>query len=378
MSSLRPLPGQEQSQIVWYERQRWDATMWSMVGRPERSDPDELTYNLFVSANAANGYDFVGYVNPAYDKLALEQRSELDQTKRHDADHPGAGAGQPRPAVWLPGPSDQPVRAQHRCVRRDDHREQAGIGIRNFWTFLSPHAEGQRRGHHRQFPRFHSGNLSPFNIAGATGWWIADLVWDRLMRIGPDGLPESVGGGESDAADRHHRRVHAARRHEVARRQAGDGRGRRSSASDARRTATRRRCTNRSSATSPTWKGPAATTLRITLKRPDAAFCPPRCRSSIWRRSTSGQPLIDGPEGQAAERWSGSWSPTRVGPGRGKLVRFQARPRRRCWRPIPIIGRSRRTARWIIVWMPECGGDAGRAEGGEINFLADYTGDPEL
>ena len=53
-----------------------------MVGRPERSDPDELTYNLFVSANAANGYDFVGYKNPDYDKLAQEQREELDLDKR--------------------------------------------------------------------------------------------------------------------------------------------------------------------------------------------------------------------------------------------------------------------------------------------------------
>ncbi len=61
---MRPLPGQEFNQVIWYERQRWDATTWQMVGRPERSDPDELTYNLFVSANAANGYDFVGYVNP--------------------------------------------------------------------------------------------------------------------------------------------------------------------------------------------------------------------------------------------------------------------------------------------------------------------------
>jgi len=36
---LRPLPDQEQGQIIWYQRTRWDAGMWSMVGRPERSDP---------------------------------------------------------------------------------------------------------------------------------------------------------------------------------------------------------------------------------------------------------------------------------------------------------------------------------------------------
>jgi len=75
---VRPLPGQQFNQVIWYERQRWDATTWQMVGRPERSDPDELTYNLFVSANAANGYDFVGYVNPEYDRLAQAQREELD------------------------------------------------------------------------------------------------------------------------------------------------------------------------------------------------------------------------------------------------------------------------------------------------------------
>ena len=110
--NVRPLPGQEYNQIIWYERQRWDFTTWPMVGRPERSDPDELTYNLFVSANAANGYDFVGYKNPAYDKLAQEQREELDLDKRKALHHPGAGADQPRPALWLRGASEEPRRLQ--------------------------------------------------------------------------------------------------------------------------------------------------------------------------------------------------------------------------------------------------------------------------
>ena len=38
--TVRPLPGQQFNQIVWYERNRWDMTTWQMVGRPERSDPD--------------------------------------------------------------------------------------------------------------------------------------------------------------------------------------------------------------------------------------------------------------------------------------------------------------------------------------------------
>jgi peptide/nickel transport system substrate-binding protein len=31
--NLRPLPGQQFSQVVWYERKRWDVTTWQMVGR---------------------------------------------------------------------------------------------------------------------------------------------------------------------------------------------------------------------------------------------------------------------------------------------------------------------------------------------------------
>ena len=110
--NVRPLPGQEYNQVIWYERQRWDCTTWQMVGRPERSDPDELTYNLFVSANAANGYDFVGYKNPDYDKLAQEQREELDLDKRKALHHPGAGADQPRSALRLRGASEERRRLQ--------------------------------------------------------------------------------------------------------------------------------------------------------------------------------------------------------------------------------------------------------------------------
>ena len=51
------------------------------------SDPDELTYNLFVSANAKSGYDFVGYVNPDYDKIAQDCAQLLDRLN-YDADSP--------------------------------------------------------------------------------------------------------------------------------------------------------------------------------------------------------------------------------------------------------------------------------------------------
>src|SRR5262245_45888607 len=67
-------PWEQMSDTVWSQRDKWDMTGWQMAGRPERSDPDELLFNLFHSSTAADGYNFVGYINPDYDKVVTEQR----------------------------------------------------------------------------------------------------------------------------------------------------------------------------------------------------------------------------------------------------------------------------------------------------------------
>ena len=35
---VKPLQRQAQTQIIWFSRDKWDVTMWRMVGRPERSE----------------------------------------------------------------------------------------------------------------------------------------------------------------------------------------------------------------------------------------------------------------------------------------------------------------------------------------------------
>src|SRR5579875_2460290 len=66
---VRGMPRPELADLVWNMRDKWDMAMWRMVGRPERSDPDEFAYNLFNPATAATGYDFINYVNPDYQKV---------------------------------------------------------------------------------------------------------------------------------------------------------------------------------------------------------------------------------------------------------------------------------------------------------------------
>ena len=49
------MPWSQMADAVWYNRDKWDVTAWQMTGRPERSDPDEIIFNLFHSSTADKG-----------------------------------------------------------------------------------------------------------------------------------------------------------------------------------------------------------------------------------------------------------------------------------------------------------------------------------
>lgn len=186
---LRPLPNQQQSQVVWYERQRWDATMWQMVGRPERGDPDEMVYNLLHSANIATGYNFVGYSNPEYDRLAEAQRTEMDQTRRQAiVRQVQALVNQDQPYAFLVHPVN--LQAFNKQVFAEASAvNQAGLGIRNFWNWISLQPTGRQRDIIVNSTEPVKAT-NPFYVSGAPDSWVTDLVWDRLMRVGPDGLAQ--------------------------------------------------------------------------------------------------------------------------------------------------------------------------------------------
>jgi peptide/nickel transport system substrate-binding protein len=371
---VRPLPGQQFNQVIWYERQRWDATTWQMVGRPERSDPDELTYNLFVSANAANGYDFVGYVNPEYDRLAQAQREELDLEKRKallieaqeliNKDQPYGFMVHPKNLVAF----NKTVWDEGSMVT------QAGIGIRCFWTWVGLKPMGTQKDVILNSVAPPT-NLSPFNISGQQGSWVSELVWDRLMRIGPDGLPRPW-----------------------------------AASSVTRPTTTTVELTLRSgmkwhdgtpitledaifsleapgvSDKAPMFKpfvvniakvetiGPMS--LRITLKRPDAAFLV----SSLSKLNLAPKhiwgPIFEDLKSKPETAESIMEKlPIGSGPFRFVSVKLneqivlESNPDH--WNK-PLVNR------WIMRIVPNVEATMGAMKTGEMNFLTDYTGDPEL
>jgi peptide/nickel transport system substrate-binding protein len=185
---VRGMPRPQLSDLVWFNRDKWDTTMWRMVGRPERSDPDELIYNLFHSSTREKGFNFVGYQNPAYDVIAEAQRGELDITRRKALVNEAQDIiMRDRPYLFLVYPKNV-VAYLNTSWKPSSIIDQSGIGIRNFWTFVGAEPLGATKDMVANATEAMNA-INPLYISGAIDSWVTDLVWDRLFRVGPDGLP---------------------------------------------------------------------------------------------------------------------------------------------------------------------------------------------
>jgi peptide/nickel transport system substrate-binding protein len=197
---VKVMPWEQMSDVVWYQRDKWDMTAWQMVGRPERSDPDEIVYNLFHSSTAEKGYNFIGYINPEYDAVVEAQRVEIDEAKRKDlifkaqeilaADQPNMMLVHPKSTFAF----DKTVWKPETVVT------QSGIGIRNTWTFMGIEPAGEQK----DIILNSADNvqaINPLYISGGVDSWVFELVYDRLARVGPDGLPQPWAAESIDFTD---------------------------------------------------------------------------------------------------------------------------------------------------------------------------------
>jgi len=187
--SVKVMPWEQMSDVVWYQRDKWDMTAWQMVGRPERSDPDEIVYNLFHSSTAEKGYNFIGYINSDYDATVEAQRGEIDESKRKDLVYKAQEIlAMDQPNMMLVHPKS--TFAFDKTVWKPESViNQSGIGIRNTWTFMALEPAGDKRD-----VILNSGDnvqaINPLYISGGVDSWVFELVYDRLARVGPDGLPK--------------------------------------------------------------------------------------------------------------------------------------------------------------------------------------------
>jgi peptide/nickel transport system substrate-binding protein len=251
---------------------------------------------------------------------------------------------------------------------------QAGIGVRNFWTWinLKPKTAQHDVIVNSIAPPT---NLSPFNIPGAQGSWATELVWDRLMRIGPDGLPqpwaaESVTRPTPTTVD------------VVLRQDMKWHDGKQVTIEDAVFSLEAPGYADKSPMYRPfvgniakvETTGPWS--MRITLKRPDAAFLVSSLSKLNLAPKHIWAPIFEDLKNKP-ETAESIMEKVPVGSGPFKFVSvklteqivLEANPEH--WAKPSV-------SRWIMRIQPNIEATLGALKSGEINFLTDYTGDPEL
>ncbi|MGE5585176.1 MAG: ABC transporter substrate-binding protein [Bacillota bacterium] len=186
---VKVMPWEQMADLVWYERTKWDMTGWQMTARPERLDPDEFIYNLFHSSTAETGYNFVGYINPAYDKVAEQQRVTMDAQKRRQLVLKAQQIIADDAVYDFLVHQKTGIVFNNQVFAPDSIKEMAGLGIKNFWTYIYASPVGAQKN-----MILNSNDtvqaVNPFYISGTVDSWVTELIWDRLMRMGTDGLPK--------------------------------------------------------------------------------------------------------------------------------------------------------------------------------------------
>ena len=189
----KAMPWEQQADLVWFNRGDWQMTAWRMVGRPERMDPDEFVYNLFHSTTAEKGYNFVGFISDEYDALAAEQRATTDQEARRQIIFEAQRiVAEEAPYIFVAHPK-LPFAYRSDVFDPASIVDAQGIGIKNFWTWIGADPIGDQKD-----IIANSGDvlqaINPLYIAGDAPSRVTEVIWDRLMRIGPDGLATALGG----------------------------------------------------------------------------------------------------------------------------------------------------------------------------------------
>ena len=251
---------------------------------------------------------------------------------------------------------------------------QAGIGIRNTWTWINIRPLGAQKDVILNSVAPPT-NLNPFNISGQQGSWAAEIVWDRLMRVGPDGLPQPWAAEKVERPDT--LTVNVTLRNGM---KWSDGQP--VTIDDAVFSLTAPDIGDKAPMYKPFVRNIASVeatgpdTLTIKLKHPDAAFLVSSLSKLNLAPKHVWAPIFDDLKNkpQTAESIQEE-HPVSSGPFR--IVRAVAEPGDRAGGQPDALGHPK-IHRWIMRIMPNVEASLGALKSGEINFLADYTGDPQL
>lgn len=167
-----------------------DYDMWlvRISSSPARIEPSFHTSNFFASWSQHNqGWNWMGYENDEVDFLCNLQGQEVDEGKRKNMVY------QLQETIWNESPAIQIAHPELLQFYRSDNVEfkgpyAPGEGLNSFWAKVN--AEPKARTSIREAWTSSLNKLNPIAITQVIGLWFARLIYSRLLRVNPDGVPE--------------------------------------------------------------------------------------------------------------------------------------------------------------------------------------------
>jgi len=169
--------------------QNWNALILSWSGRIERTDPDVFLYMLFHSSLAIRGgNNFGGYISEEYDVLADAQRQTVDLDKRQEIVYEAQEVlARDIPLIALRNT------VGHQGLNIDRWDEESFIqtveGLNNEWYpyYAKPITDDAevRWGDTQDLA-----SVNPFRASSTFEWKTLRLIYDKLLRLGPDLEPQ--------------------------------------------------------------------------------------------------------------------------------------------------------------------------------------------
>ncbi len=178
----------------------YDAFIIHWIAKADRIDPYFMLWFLHHSSQTDPGENnFVGYINPEYDELADAMLQEYDTAKRLEF----VLQCQEMLAKDVPG---WPIvsRKEIALWNKDtfsNHVFMLGEGLNSFWNFMETTPETDRTELIWAYPTEMETPFNPLMSLSGHGDHLSRLLYDRLYRINPEGIPEPWAAESIDVID---------------------------------------------------------------------------------------------------------------------------------------------------------------------------------
>jgi len=180
-------------------QQDFDVATIRWAGRAERIDPDHFVFITLHSSQTDPGqYNETGYSSPEYDAVAELQRTTLDpELRREHVFEAQEIATYEQP--YSPVVHRRNLEA-YNSADWGNVTTMMGEGINSFWNFMSMEPKTERTTYHWGYYS-EVATLNPMAANASHDLITLRLIYDRLVRIGPDGKPQLWAAEELNIID---------------------------------------------------------------------------------------------------------------------------------------------------------------------------------